>query len=186
MIRSFKIGRPKLFPVRCSVAKLVRVFMLMSTASGLTSTAADPSFAGFQHGWKPRSDSRVSHHVYVPAHRRPGDSAEAARTRFSSRSAAPGTKPSRRRWHGARSRPRLVLPLLSRSRACARAGLTVEDMLLQAVGAASDPSSGAARCLRTGFDEAAHRVAIVGHRTQLLPAVGCAQANRISIRRRTQ
>ena len=65
-----------------------------------------------------------------------------ARTRFSSRSAAPGTKRCWRPRPGSEARLRLVFPLLPRSRAGLGLGVTPYEMLLQAVGAKDDPASG--------------------------------------------
>ncbi len=67
-----------------------------------------------------------------------------------------------------------------RDRALALAlGLTVEDMLLQAVGAESDPSSGGRQMPSHWSSAKLHIVAPSSATgTQLLPAVGCAQANR--------
>ena len=58
-------------------------------------------------------------------------------------------------------------------------GLTVEDMLLQAVGAESDPSSGGRQMPSHWSSTKLHIVSPSSATgTQLLPAVGCAQANR--------
>jgi 2-oxoisovalerate dehydrogenase E1 component len=58
-------------------------------------------------------------------------------------------------------------------------GLSVEDMLLQAVGAESDPSSGGRQMPSHWSSAKLHIVsASSATGTQLLPAVGCAEANR--------
>src|SRR6267154_3556034 len=58
-------------------------------------------------------------------------------------------------------------------------GLTAEDMLLQAVGAESDPSSGGRQMPSHWSSAKLHIVSPSSATgTQLLPAVGCAHANR--------
>src|SRR5512142_3052786 len=62
---------------------------------------------------------------------------------------------------------------------CLTLGMTAEDMLLQAVGAESDPSSGGRQMPSHWSSAKLHIVSPSSATgTQLLPAVGCAHANR--------
>src|SRR4029077_1244109 len=62
---------------------------------------------------------------------------------------------------------------------CLTLGMTPEDMLLQAVGAESDPSSGGRKILSHWSNPPLHIVSPSSATgTQFLPAVGCADAQR--------
>src|SRR6266446_2618746 len=166
--------------VDCSVAKLVRVFMLTSTASGLTSTAGDPELR--------RLPTRLEARDLIRAYRimcmsRRIDDREILLKRQNKiyfqvsgagheaiQTAVGMAMEAGHDWFFPYYRDRALSLAL---------GLTVEDMLLQAVGAESDPSSGGRQMPSHWSSTKLHIVSPSSATgTQLLPAVGCAEANR--------
>src|SRR6266478_2836585 len=166
--------------VDCSVAKLVRVFMLMSTASGLTSTAGDPELRRLPTRLEAPDLIRAYRIMYMS---RRIDDREILLKRqnkiFFQVSGAGDEAIQTAVGMALEAGYDWFFPYY-RDRALALAlGLTVEDMLLQAVGAESDPSSGGRQMPSHWSSTKLHIVAPSSATgTQLLPAVGCAQANR--------
>jgi 2-oxoisovalerate dehydrogenase E1 component len=71
----------------------------------------------------------------------------------------------------------LVYPYYRDRALCLQLGMTPLEQLLSAVGAEAIPIHTDARCRRTGATRTQHRFAVVADGTQLLQAVGCAEAS---------